>query len=201
MSARDLGSSWLGVGLAGLGLVLAPVFGRAQGPAEDAASREEQILRLVRSIAEARDRDEPNVLGTVDPSTAPAQALKVARVLRSTPVDLKLEKTPVADVLKLLHAVSGLPFLMSAKAREAAAAEKLEVTFSVSELPLENVLNLLAIQLGAYRFVVRYGAVVLVRADEHRPKTILRVYDVSDVVRARPDFPAPRLGLDTGEKS
>jgi len=62
-------------------------------------------------------------------------------------------------------------------------------------LPGRHVLNLIALQLGEYRFTLRYGAVVLIKAEEYRPRRILRMYDVSDVVRKPRDFPAPRLGL------
>ncbi len=134
-----------------------------------------------------------------DPRTASAQERRVARKLRTTRVALRVDDESVQETLRFLQRVSGINFVVSSKARKALAKKERRLTMSVSDLPVENVLSLIARSLGDYRFVFRYGAVVLVRAEEHRPRRILHVYDVRDLVRPRRHFRAPRLGLGTGE--
>jgi hypothetical protein len=165
--------------------------GDAGGPEERAALLEKAVAATLRSAD-----SEPSVLDGVDPARASPDVLRVVNALRSTLVDVAFENQDVDGCLAIIRQASGLPLVVSKKARESLAEEKPEVTLTLERLPLENVLNLLALQLGEYRFTIRYGAVVLVRKDEHRPKPILRVYDVADIVRKPPDFPAPPLALD-----
>jgi hypothetical protein len=168
---------------------------RAQDPGveETAAERAEKVAEVLRTAAQ--ESSDPSVLAGIDPRTASAAERRTIRTIRAKRVSIALEDQPIEAALKILREVTGLSFAMSAKAREAAREEGLAVSIALENLSVENVLNLIALQLGEYRFTLRYGVVVLIRAEEYRPRTILRMYDVSDVVRRPRDFPAPRLGL------
>jgi len=168
-------------------------FARAQ-EADDASSRAEKLEAFIKqSVASASAS--PAVLADFDAKRADAASRKAALALQTTKVGFNLSKVPLEDALTLFAKVSGVSFTLTAKAREAAKSKETKVTILSSELPLENVLNLLMEQLPDYRFAVRYGAVVCMLKEEHKPKTVLVIYDVTDVVRPRPDFPAPKLGL------
>ncbi len=174
---------------------------RAQEPdRDDARSRAETLEALVKSVV-ADSVAAPTVLADFDPRRADLASRKAARALKSTQVDFELAKQPLEDVLALFAKVAGVPFTLTAKAREAAKTNKVEVTFAITGLPLENVVNLLMEQLGDYRFAIRYGAVVCMLKEEHKPKTVLVLYNVSDLIRPRPDFPAPRLGLGVKDEA
>jgi hypothetical protein len=161
----------------------------------DPEAEKERLLDLITKQVFEKESS-PSVLEGIDLSRAPASTRQVARVLRETRLDLILEKEGVAETLKLLSTVSGLNFVLSAKAREALAEERRELSITLRNLPLESILNLLAVHLGDYRFTVRYGAVMLVRKEEHRPQRTTVVYPIHDLVRRPPDFPAPKLGLE-----
>jgi hypothetical protein len=161
---------------------------------DDGSARREMLLKLIEDM-QSREAAAPSVLGDLDLRQASAEVRKAARVLRETKVSLSLEKESFEDALDLLRRLSGLSFVISAKARKALAEEKPQLTFTLRELPLENLLNLIAIQHPSYRFTLRYGAVMLLHADEYRPAKVLRVYDVRDIVRPRRHFAAPQLGL------
>ena len=182
----------LGAALAALAPISSP---RAQSADEEetAAERAEKVAAVLQ--AAVQEGSEPSVLAGIDPRTASAAERKAIRTIRSKRIGIALEDQPIEDTLKILREATGLAFVMSAKAREAAKEEGLAVSITLENLPVENVLNLIALQLGEYRFTLRYGAVVLIKAEEYKPRTILRMYDVSDVVRRPRDFPAPRLGL------
>ena len=195
-AGRAAPAALVALAVAAAGIVSARLPAADDADAGGAEARAERLLQVVESqVKESAAPAGSSLLEGVDPRRAPAEVRKAAATLRRTRIDLHLEKEPVEEALDLLHQVSGLPFVLSAKARQALAAEKAELTLHLRDLPLENCLNLLALQLGDYRFVIRYGAVMLIRGEEYRPRRVLVVYEVSDIVRSRPDFPAPKLGL------
>jgi hypothetical protein len=178
------------------GLAAFPAGSATLAQEEEEETAEERAARIAEMLqAAASEGNEPSVLAGVDPRTASAAERRAIRTIRSKRVTISLEKQTVEDTLKILKEVTGLSFAMSAKARAAVREAGLEVSMDFEQLPVENVLNLMAIQLGDYRFTLRYGVVMLVKVEEYRPRKILRMYEVSDLVRKPRDFPAPRLGL------
>ena len=160
---------------------------------------EEKLLELIQALDEG-PAPTPGVLDGIDLKTASAETRKVVKALRETRLNLSIEKRDVPSTLELLGQVTGLNFLLSAKARESMEKEKPEVNLTLRGLAAENILNLLAVHLGEYRFTIRYGAVFLIRNEEYRPRRTLRFYAVHDLIRPRPDFPAPRLALGTQDE-
>jgi hypothetical protein len=171
----------------------------AKEPPADPSSRAEDLQKILGAL-DKENGDEPSVLGGVDLDRAPAMVRRTAQILKRTKVTLSLEKQDLESALSLFHKMSGVTFVMSAKAREAAVKEKREVSFQFKDLPLENVLNLMALELRDYRFTLRHGAVLLLRREEYKPERILRIYDVRDLIHQPTDFPAPWLGLGTKEE-
>ncbi|MBI4584949.1 MAG: hypothetical protein HY717_13125 [Planctomycetes bacterium] len=171
----------------------------AQEDSQRLAVSPEDIVQLVQEV-EKSHADRPAVLGGVDPRSASPEVRKIAAVLRSTKVDLTLEGQKVEDALELLRQISGLNFVISAKARQAMAEEPPKVQLTVRDLPLENALNLIALNLEDYRFTIGYGAILFVHKEEHRPRKVLRIYPISDLVRPLPDFPAPPLALTSPDE-
>jgi hypothetical protein len=135
----------------------------AQEMEDDPEARKEALLRLVQSIEDGSSKSASSVLDGFDPRLATAAELKTFRALRRKRVSIALEKADISAALDILGAASGLNFVVSAKARESIEAEKPSLTMKLDDLPLENVLNLVALQLRDMRFAVRYGAVVLLR--------------------------------------
>jgi hypothetical protein len=166
---------------------------RAQDDSDEGAMSVELLLDLIAALDEG-DRT-PSVLDGLDLATAPPEERKIARVLKETRTDLVLEKATVRDVIDVLRAASGLNFAVSGKARQAIEEEKPRVTVTLRRLPIENAINLVARQLSGFRFTVQYGAVVLIREEEYRPRKFLRIYDVRDLLYRPRDFPAPKLAL------
>lgn len=173
--------------------ILAARWGGAEETGEGKAIPVEKLEELIRRASEARAA--PSVLAGVDLARASRAVLAAVRALRIARVDVAFEKTGMKDVLELFQSVSGLPFIMTKKAREACEKDRVQVTLELKGLSLESVLDILVLQLDGFRFVVRHGAVVLLREEEYRPEKVLVLYDVSDLVRERPDFPAPPLAL------
>ncbi len=160
----------------------------------------DELLELVKGIIDEDAKPAPSVLADVDLRSASAEVKRVARVLRETRLDLSIEKQGPEEVLAVLREVSGLNFAVSPKAKAALVEEKAALTLELRGLPLEAVLDLLALQLGEYRFTLRYGLVVLIRDEEYRPVKLIRFYDVTDLIRPRPDFVAPPLALGSPEE-
>jgi hypothetical protein len=180
---------------------LAPAAGAQVAPGQEGADaepadRSEEILATVR-LALREKSTRRSVADDVDPRRGTREDRALTDKLRTTRVALKLEDRSVDEVLDVLRKTTAVNFVVSAKAREALGKAKSggRVTMFLEDLPLENVLNLLQLQLGDCRFAVEYGAVVLLANAEYRPKRVVIAHDVRDLVRRPPDFPAPRLGL------
>lgn len=156
--------------------------------------RTEQLMDTILAVLQ-HSAAHRSLLDDVDPIRGARFDRMVAYKLRTTRVSLKLEDHRVEDVLDFLRRMSGVNFVISPKAREVLEADEESVSLLLDDLTLENLLNLLDRRLKETRFTVRYGAVMLVRNDEYRPRRILRFYEIRDIVRRPPDFPAPRLGL------
>jgi hypothetical protein len=173
------------------------------GPADDRDSpeaRAELLVRLIEKVA-FDEKSDPTVLGDIDLRRAPESVLKIARALKEDRIDVKVAGQEIDLVLDLLRKVSGLNINVSKRAKEKLDEEGPRLDLDLRGLPLENVLNLLAMQLGEYRFIIRYGTLMLVLKEEYRPRKVLRVYSVSDLIRVPPDFPAPKLGLGSGDEN
>ena len=164
------------------------------GLEDEKEDREAFLLAVLRAQVE-KGSDEPSILGDWDLAEASVLVKRVARVLRDTKVEVHLEDATVSDVLDLMRSISGLNFIISRKAQELIEARDPRITMDLSDLPLENFINLLALYLGDFRFTIRYGAIVMVRRDEYKRRLVERSYTVRDIVRRPPDYPAPRLGL------
>jgi hypothetical protein len=186
----------LWAGLCSLCLLSAAARAEEATEPEDSASRAEKILRIVQAGLGPASSREPSVLGDIDPRMASPHVKEAFRALRGTKADFALEKQPLSAVLELFQSLAGVPFVMSAKARKACQEQTVEVDLNLKGVSLENALNLLALQLDGYRFTVRYGGVVLVRAEEYKPQKVLRVYSIHDLIHVPPDFPAPQLALE-----
>src|SRR5262249_55176987 len=137
MSSRGLGAPAL------LALLAAWLpLTEAKEPADErsaGASRAEELQKILGSL-EKDNGATPSVLGDIDLDHAPAPVRRAAQVLKRTQVTLSLEKQSLESTMALFQKISGVTFVMSARARESVAREKPEVTLRLKELPLENVL-------------------------------------------------------------
>jgi hypothetical protein len=154
---------------------------------------EDQLLAIVRkTMAAASTRS--TVTGDVDSARAPLHVRAVVRSVRRMRLSVSFQDSTAREAIDFLRTVTRLSFVLSAKARTALTEEKPTVSMDVQNFPLEDILQLLALQLGEYRFTIRSGAIVLLRAEEYRPRKILRVYNVRRILTPPRDFPAPALG-------
>jgi hypothetical protein len=167
----------------------------AQEPDEEGPDeRARKLVELLQALEEGSG-DTARVLDGIDLERASPDLKKLARTLRETRVDLVLEKQGVEATLDLLHQVSGVNFIITPRARAALKAAGTELTLALRGLTVENALNLLLLQLGDYRFTVRYGAVLLVLKEEYQTPKTMRIYEVTDIIRRPRNFPAPTLAL------
>lgn len=167
--------------------------GAARGAEAPATGMDAEKLREIVAAAARRDTTAPSVLANLDLRSADAREL--ARRLKVTRLSVEWDRLSADDALAFLRERAGLACVMSAKAREALARDAPKISLRLRELALADVLDLLATQLGEYRFAARHGVLMLVRAEEHRPATVLRVYDVRDITAPRRDFPGPQLSV------
>ncbi len=175
-----------------------PLSVRAQGFGSDDEESDGSISaeRLIEMVQEILDRPpNPDVLAGVDLRRPTPDVRKMVRVLTGTVISVELVDQEVGTTLDLLRDITGLNFVISRRARKSLEEEDARWNIHLRKLSVRRILNLLAMQLGDYRFTLRYGAVVMVHKEEYRPKLTFRTYDIRDIVRPRRSFRAPRLGL------
>ena len=175
-----------------------PLSVRAQGFGSDDDESDGSISaeRLIEMVQEILDRPpNPDVLAGVDLRRPSPDVRKMVRVLTGTVISVELVDQEVGTTLDLLRDITGLNFVISRRARKSLEEEDARWNIHLRKLSVRRILNLLAMQLGDYRFTLRYGAVVMVHKEEYRPKLTFRTYDIRDIVRPRRSFRAPRLGL------
>jgi hypothetical protein len=176
--------------------ILALWAGLAAGQEETRSApafEKDDLLALIQSAARETPRGVSLTEG-FSSERAPLEMKGVARAIRQTRLSVDFTASSVKDVLDYLRTVTRLNFVVSAKAQAALAEEQPKIRLSLASHPLEDILELVTAQIGDYRFTLRSRAIVLVRLEEYRPVTVLRIYNVSDLLRPRPDFKAPALG-------
>lgn len=172
-----------------------PGFGQSSGKESRAGVLDiERVVGLVEAITD-QTPSRPSILGGVDLASSPENR-HVAQILRTLRVSVTLKDRGPLDAVRCMEQLSGLDIVVTRRARRALEEENPAVHLTLRDLPLENVMNLLARQLGSCGFTVRHGTVLLVHRDENRPRRLLRFYRIHDIVRPRTDFRAPRLGLE-----
>lgn len=161
---------------------------------EGKTARKELLVKMVRAAMENRSGHHapPHGEGV---RKMPLTYREIARALRRNRLDVSFKKQSVADVLKHFHKVTGLNFVISAKAGKKLEADRANVSLELKNLPLKNILQLLTVQLGDYIFTVKSSAIVLRCKAEFKPRKILRIYDVRDILHGRKDFPGPKLNI------
>ncbi len=167
--------------------------GTARGAEAPATGMDAEKLRALVAAAARRDAAVPSVLAELDVRSADAREL--ARRLRATRLTVDWDRVSVDDALAFLRERTNIACVLSAKAREALARDAPKISLRLRDLALADILDLLVTQLGDYRLAARHGILMLVRGEEYRPVTILKIYDVRDITAPRRDFPGPQLSV------
>ena len=98
--------------------------------------------------------------------------------------------------------MTGLNIVITKKGREAIDDSGRDVRLKLNKIRLRNCLILMLQGISDdLCFGIRHGVLVFGTKDEFRGRSIvLRVYDIGDIIRPKPDFPAPEAGLDASLK-
>lgn len=120
--------------------------------------------------------------------------------LETQHLTIEFRDIPLEEVIDTLQSISGLNFVLTKEARDALESASPVRLAEVKDLPLRNILRLvLEGQEPRFGYVLKSGAIVIGPTDSLSEDTYLEFYEVSDIVRDRPDFKAPKLALDEEE--
>jgi tetratricopeptide (TPR) repeat protein len=129
------------------------------------------------------------------------QAKTIRSRLKVRVASVEFEDEPFEQVIQFLRELSGINFVLTKEASEALEGGDGTVRLAeVTDLPLENVLNLvLQGNDPPFTYVIRSGAVLIGPSDSVRNDVFLEFYEVSDITKDKPDFRAPRLALESSQ--
>ena len=115
-----------------------------------------------------------------------------ARLLKKTRMPLVAEEMSAKQLCRVLTAATGdeLTFVCSNKVADAAP----KLTVSLTSASLWSILSIAQVETGL-SFVFRFGVVFVVPADEVKPLTHLRMYDLRGHFMPLKSFPGPELTL------
>lgn len=149
---------------------------------------------LSRKVLSVEDR----FLGT---ETSASRDIKAR--LASEKLTIEFPGVPLEEVLDTLQSISGINFVLTAEARQALEDSDQPVRLAeVRDLPLENILRLvLQGRDPNFSYVVKNSAVVVGPAESVRDDVYLEFYEVQDITKRPPPFPAPELALNENEGS
>ena len=153
----------------------------------------EQLVALLEEAA-LPESGRFSVLAELRGAAASIAARRMTRALTGRRLTVSFDGWDVEEALVSIHRSCGVPIVIGAKARKALEADRPKLRLAVRDLRPADILDLMIEQLGGFRLAVRSGALVLLRKEEYRPRRLLRIHDVRDLLRPRPDFPAPALG-------
>jgi len=128
------------------------------------------------------------------------QATKDIRAKLKQRYSVEFPDQPFDEVVSFLQQISGINFVLNKEARDAVEDSGATVRLApVNDLPLENILNLVLEGMEPpFGYLIQSGAVLIGPADSIRPDVYLEFYEVSDLTKDHPDFPAPKLALESG---
>ncbi|MCZ6793370.1 MAG: hypothetical protein O7J95_07135 [Planctomycetota bacterium] len=107
------------------------------------------------------------------------------------------EETSLQDVLAELQSLSGINFFIRPGEDGTDPGESAVQLDQLEGLPLRNILNLVLRQVGEdVRYIIKEGTVIIGPRGDLQETKYFYTYEISDLIRARPDFPAPDIGLD-----
>ena len=129
------------------------------------------------------------------------QAKTIRSRLKVRVASVEFEDEPFEQVIQFLRELSGINFVLTKEASDALEGGDGTVRLAeVTDLPLENVLNLvLQGNDPPFTYVIRSGAVLIGPSDSVRNDVFLEFYEVSDITKDKPDFRAPRLALQSSQ--
>lgn len=117
------------------------------------------------------------------------------RLIDHAKISVNFKDAPFSECLDFLRDVTGLNIVLSKEASKAYAEE--ELSLRLKKVKLKSVLELMIDKLGKdLRYGYRHGVLWIGLRGEIKDRLVLRFYDVSEIVQGKPDFPAPKLGLE-----
>lgn len=166
---------------------------------EEREARLEMLRDLIEEVAgeDARFLGERYLLVYVEPQDDSQEARRIREILAMRKITLNFEETPLDHVVSFIRDITETNIVMSKDVQE--MARDLTVTLKVSNIRLENALNLILDGTGEdLEWTVKHDVLYIRTPEERekdRPDRTFVLIDISDILFVPPDFPAPKLGV------
>ncbi len=117
------------------------------------------------------------------------------------PISVEFDGTDFGAVIDFFREATGLNFVLTKEAEESIADNDEPVNLArIEGLPTESALRLvLDGREPRFSYVIRNNAIVVGPSESLRDDLLIAFYEVFDLTRRRPDYPAPSLALDESE--
>ncbi len=113
--------------------------------------------------------------------------------LESVSFPPRFEDAPIEEVASFLQSLTGVNFLLSTAARDLDPETK-KIRLDLPETNVKKLLEILS-DISPFRFRVKYGVVQIVTPEEMKGGQYLAFYEVRDITKPIPNFPAPEVNL------
>jgi type II secretory pathway component GspD/PulD (secretin)/Flp pilus assembly protein TadD len=150
---------------------------------------------------EWRDREERArriLSGTSDSGEISVGEQKIRRTLDTKTISLDFTDTPLKAVVRFLQDVSGINIIVSPGVYDEKSEEDLMVTLQVEDIPLRQALDLI-LSMRELAFTVTNGVLLVTTTEKAVGNSILRVYDIRDLLVKLEDFAGVDIKLASGD--
>jgi general secretion pathway protein D len=132
------------------------------------------------------------IMRMVEKEESPA-VIRIKSKLDNQLVTINFTETAFEEAINFLQEITGLNFMISKSAAE--AARDLKVTLRLREIPLRNALSLILGGKSDLRWRIKYDVIYICTEEAEPEEHYLEFYNISEIVQKVPDFPAPEIAL------
>lgn len=169
-----------------------------QAGADDDEDLREKVVEIIQKSVTASVKNAVDRTGFVTTKADREAAKKIRRVLKTRKVTVNFDGTSFDDAIDFIRDITSLNIVVSKDAQSIVKDKGLKVKLKLKKIQLRSCLiHMLQCLDDELCFGVRQTVLMIGTKDEFKAKSVtLRIHDLGDIGKKRPDFPAPRIGLD-----
>lgn len=143
--------------------------------------------------AEVSKRKPIEVAGP-EPTQSP-EDMEIVNKLSNAVFPPRFEDASIEEVISFLQNLTGVNFLVSNAVRDL-DPEKKKIRLELPDTSVKKLLDILPdVSSAGLRYRIQHGLVQIITAEELKGGQFLAFYEVQDIVKSVPNFPAPEVNL------
>jgi type II secretory pathway component GspD/PulD (secretin)/tetratricopeptide (TPR) repeat protein len=123
------------------------------------------------------------------------EEIHIKSKLENQKVTLSFTDTPFAEAINFLRDITGLNIVIAPSVADVIQAEDLRINLKIKDVRLKNALALILQVKDEFKYKIKNGVIYITTEANEADEMFLEFYNVSELIRIPPNFPAPELAL------